>query len=148
MIIDFDAEISLGATYYKWYFGDGDSGVGKVVTHTYNPPGLFYNVTLAVSNDCSGADAITKSLTTIGTNEEELNSNKIWPTVLSRGQKLYFTTNRNPSRIRNKIKIIDSLGRIMKDYKMSDGIDIPSYWPSGSYFIKIDNKTFKFFLTK
>lgn len=147
MIIDFDAEVSLGATYYKWYFGDGDSGVGKVVTHTYNPPGLFYNVTLAVSNDCNGADAITKSLTTIGTREEELPSNKIWPTILSRGQKLYFTT-MTPSRFRNKVKIIDSRGRIMKDYKMSDGIEIPSHWPSGSYFIKIDDKTLKFFLTK
>ena len=147
MIIDFNAEVSLGATYYKWYFGDGDSGVGKIVTHTYNPPGLFYNVTLAVSNDCNGADAITKSLTTIGTNEEELLSNRVWPTILSRGQKLYFTT-MNPSRSRNNVKIIDSLGRIMKGYKMSDGIEIPIHWPSGSYFVKIDNKTFKFFLTK
>ena len=147
MVINFDADVSLGATFYKWYFGDGDSGVGKVVTHTYNPPGLFYNVTLAVSNDCNGADAITKSLTTVGVKEENISVLKIWPTILMPGQKLYFS-DVNSQDFRNKIKIIDSLGRLMNNYSISNGIEIPSHWRSGSYFIKIDDKTFKFFLAK
>ena len=68
------------------------------------------------------------------------NFSKVTSTVCGASTKL--------NELLNKVKIIDSRGRIMKDYKMSDGIEIPSHWPSGSYFIKIDDKTFKFFLTK
>ncbi|MDO7652457.1 MAG: PKD domain-containing protein, partial [Schleiferiaceae bacterium] len=145
MAVEFNGNVSLGASYYKWYFGDGDSGVGKVITHTYNPPGLFYNVTLIASNDCNGSDIITKSLTTIGTFEEGISQNKIWPTILKPGGKLYLT-NRNALSTNKKIKIIDSLGRLMKDYQISDGIEIPEHWPRGTYFLRFDNETFKFLL--
>src|SRR6185369_228130 len=56
----FDASSSLvgsGAsaiTSYAWTFGDGSSGSGKVVSHTYTQsttPGNSYNVTLTVTND-------------------------------------------------------------------------------------------------
>ena len=145
MAVEFNGNVSLGASYYKWYFGDGDSGVGKVITHTYNPPGLFYNVTLIASNDCNGSDIITKSLTTIGTFEQGISDNKIWPTILKPGEKLYLTK-RNTLSTNKKIKIIDSLGRLMKDYQISDGIEIPEHWPRGMYFLRFDNETFKFIL--
>ena len=145
MIIDFDANVSLGASNYKWYFGDGDSGVGKVVTHTYNPPGLFYNVTLVASNDCNGSDAITKPLTTIGILEQTNVQNKIWPTILKPGEKLYFTR-RGSSETNSLIQIIDSQGRIISYDKISSGINIPNEWPKGTYFIRFDDETFKFLL--
>ena len=32
----------------------------------------------------------------------------------------------------------------MKDYQISDGIEIPEHWPRGTYFLRFDNETFKF----
>lgn len=40
---------SPGNTTYTWNFGDGNSGSGQTVTHTYNTPGNF-NVALQVTN--------------------------------------------------------------------------------------------------
>ncbi len=44
-----------------WNFGDGISGTGSPVTHTYASPG-YYNVTLSVTN----ADGCVSSLTRVG----------------------------------------------------------------------------------
>lgn len=147
MKIEFNANVSLGASSYKWFFGDGDSGVGKVVTHIYDTPGLFYNVTLITSNNCAGSASITKSLTTIGTIEKEISPLKIWPTTLMPGQKIYLTNN-NSAEPRNKIKIFDSNGRLMNGHNISDGIEIPYHWPIGSYILSIDHHIYKFILTQ
>jgi PKD repeat protein len=147
MKIEFNANVSLGASSYKWFFGDGDSGVGKVVTHIYDTPGLFYNVTLITSNNCADSASITKSLTTIGTIEKEILPLKIWPTTLMPGQKIYFTNN-NSAEPRNRIKIFDSNGRLMNGHNISDGIEIPYHWPIGSYILSINHHIYKFILTQ
>jgi PKD repeat protein len=49
--VDFDASSStddVGIGSYKWNFGDGKSGSGKLVTHVYTAPNQFYTVTLTV----------------------------------------------------------------------------------------------------
>ena len=54
--LQFDAsssQVGSGATQivsYNWTFGDGTSGTGKTVTHTFAAPNN-YNVTLTVTND-------------------------------------------------------------------------------------------------
>ena len=46
---------------YSWDFGDGQSGIGQNVTHTYQTPGT-YSVTLTVSTGGHCTDQITKSV--------------------------------------------------------------------------------------
>ena len=46
-------------TYSYWDFGDGTTGTGDTVYHTYTTPG-FYNVTLITSNDSGCVDTLTQ----------------------------------------------------------------------------------------
>jgi len=61
--VSFDASDStdnLGIVSYEWDFGDGTTGTGKTIEHTYTEPGT-YNVTLTVKDaaDNSATDTIT-----------------------------------------------------------------------------------------
>ena len=47
---------------YVWYFGDGDSGAGKVVSHAYDDNGI-YNATLVVTDDNGYVDSDTCNVT-------------------------------------------------------------------------------------
>jgi len=49
--VEYDASSStddVGIGSYKWDFGDGKTGSGKLVTHVYSAPNQFYTVTLTV----------------------------------------------------------------------------------------------------
>jgi len=49
--VDFDASLSsddTGIGSYKWSFGDGKTGSGKLVRHIYSAPNQWYSVTLTV----------------------------------------------------------------------------------------------------
>ena len=143
MKAQFNGDVSIGATNYKWYFGDGDSGVGKIIIHTYSTPGLFYDVSLVASNDCTGSDTKTKSLTTVGVKEFGYHETKIWPTILSPGELLHFK-NKSFDDFQNPIKIINSLGRLISGHSVPEGIEIPIYWPRGIYYVIIDGASFRF----
>jgi PKD repeat protein len=67
----FDASLSTpgsGAsaiTSYAWTFGDGSSGTGRVVSHTYTQstsPGNAYSVTLTITNDRGLTATTTQSV--------------------------------------------------------------------------------------
>jgi PKD repeat protein len=52
-------------TSYNWTFGDGSSGTGKVVSHTYTQstsPGNAYNITLTVTNDRGLSSSTTQAV--------------------------------------------------------------------------------------
>lgn len=67
MQVQFDASASQNATSYFWDFGDGNTITGQVMpVHTYVTPGLFYRVTLRVSNDCGDEDVSRYRLSEIG----------------------------------------------------------------------------------
>ena len=61
--IDFDATSSSGTglTFY-WNFGDGNSGTGDLVTHSYSTSGS-YTIELIGVNDCGDSTIITQTLT-------------------------------------------------------------------------------------
>jgi len=67
----FDASASLpgngsaAIVGYAWTFGDGGSGSGKSVSHTFGDPGTF-NVTLTVTNDRGLTASNTQAVTVSG----------------------------------------------------------------------------------
>lgn len=67
LTFNFDGSLSSDwnkITSYAWSFGDGQSGSGRFVNHTYAQPGT-YNATLVVTS-ASGTDAHTISVTAGG----------------------------------------------------------------------------------
>jgi hypothetical protein len=43
LTVDFEGRIMLvkGSQEYQWFFGDGTTGIGQKVTHTYDKPGIY-----------------------------------------------------------------------------------------------------------
>jgi parallel beta-helix repeat protein len=69
LTVDFDASASIGATSYDWDFGDGTSGTGMNVSHTYLANGS-YTVQLVIAGAC-GTDTITQTIVIAGIGIEE-----------------------------------------------------------------------------
>jgi PKD repeat protein len=58
---------------YKWYFGDGTTGTGITVQHSYSSPGI-YLVTLEVSDgEFNDTDVVTIIITTFGSRDDDNN---------------------------------------------------------------------------
>jgi PKD repeat protein len=64
LTVTFDATSSHdpdGAiTAYQWYFGDGDTGTGAVVTHTYDAFGMYTAILTVLDDDGTPASATTE----------------------------------------------------------------------------------------
>ena len=70
--VTFDATTSLPGTgaarivSYDWTFGDGATGTGQVVTHTFTTAGVSNRVTLTITNDL-GLSASSTQVVPVGT---------------------------------------------------------------------------------
>lgn len=63
---DFIGNSVLLSTDFTWYFGDGNSGTGDTVHHTYNSVGTFNVTAIAIdTNACVGADSAFAQITVI-----------------------------------------------------------------------------------
>ena len=65
LAVDFDASASSdpdgNIVSYLWDFGDGDTGSGATVSHTFTDPGA-YDVTLTVADNESGVATLTRTV--------------------------------------------------------------------------------------
>lgn len=71
-----DVQFDAGASYdpdgsivtYDWDFGDGSTGSGAVVTHTYDPPtGGVFTVTLTVTDNMGASASLSRYVTALVT---------------------------------------------------------------------------------
>jgi parallel beta-helix repeat protein len=74
---DFDGYI----TEYRWFFGDGNSTTGKMVSYSYSSPGI-YTVTLTVTDDDSYTDTETCGITVVSAlHVHNTDTGKSYPTI-------------------------------------------------------------------
>ncbi len=80
MTVQFDGSASIGANSFSWDFGDGNTNtLSAIPVHTYSVPGLFYNVSLTVTNSCGDEDNLTSTLASIGIEDFNTLDIKIFP---------------------------------------------------------------------
>jgi len=65
LLVQFDASASVDPDgdpiTYRWNFGDGGTGTGKNINHTFSAEGE-YNIRLTVSDDAGGSDTTTQKV--------------------------------------------------------------------------------------
>ncbi len=59
---------------WHWDFGDGNTGSGEIIQHTYSNIGI-YNTTLTVTDNDGATDEITKQIIVTDNNPPEINDN-------------------------------------------------------------------------
>lgn len=92
MVVDFDGTASVGATSWLWEFGDGATDATTLTpTHTYQTPGLQYQVSLTIANSCGDTVSYAHRLNEIGLAEFG-ESISIYPNPASDFIKLDFKT--------------------------------------------------------
>lgn len=119
--------VHVGApnVYYQWYFGDGTTGYGQQITHTYTVPGTYY-VTL-MSYDTVGCTAYSNQIIVVSGGV----FNQIYGQVFTgnfpqlQGYVLLFSNSINASQ--NSYFDVSQID--------SNGVYVFSQVPNGSYYI-------------
>ncbi|GAB5555802.1 MAG: hypothetical protein SchgKO_00150 [Schleiferiaceae bacterium] len=142
---DFDAAGSNGHVY-DWDFGDGNSGAGMMVSHTYSAGGA-YTVTLTVTDTvCGTTDIFTQTVNvTWGLGEIDNNSLiTVFPNPTSGLVKVTADLEGDAT-----VLLIDNLGRIVEriESPRSASLDVDldlSSLPKGIYMVRViaDSKTY------
>jgi PKD repeat protein len=94
---------------YAWIFGDGTTGSGKVVTHSYSASGS-YNITLTVTDDRGVSVSTTKSAT-IGDTTAPTATLTFSPSAPKAGESVFFNGQRSTP----------ANGRYITDYRWDFG---------------------------
>lgn len=140
MLVQFDATASVGTTF-EWTFGDGGTASGtNFPTHVYLTPGLFYQVTLIVGNDCGEKDTSTFKLNQIGLTEWNSDDYRIYPNPTT--GSFYVEL---PESFTEPIEVVilDLSGKVIEtipNVEFDSGeqrLLLESHAPSGSYLIKV-----------
>lgn len=140
MLVQFFGQNSTGATSYFWDFGDGNTNSSSSIpSHTYATPGLFYNVTLIVTNSCEEKDTLSATLQSLSVGESNIQTFKVYPNPAS---ELLNVESINYEGENLRYSIYNILGALMRsDYLVNDEpaqIEI-SDLNSGVYFLKIES---------
>ncbi len=142
MLTQFDASASQNAVSYEWDFGDGSALVtGQIMPqHTYITPGLFYKVTLKVTNTCGEASVQSFRLSQIGLEELLLEESlKVYPNPASNKVSIYWDGKEADI---NRVSVLDASGRLLKSIAI-DNTEQSQYslevseLAAGVYFIQL-----------
>lgn len=113
--VDFSGSATGGTTpyaTYAWDFGDGNTGTGATVSHTYASPNT-YTVELCVTdaNGCEDCETQTVTILTIGIdNNTDINELNIFPNPANDVLNIVF----NMSEINNvEVKLMNSAGQLV-----------------------------------
>ncbi|MBK0401622.1 PKD domain-containing protein [Adhaeribacter sp. BT258] len=122
----------------KWYFGDGDSAVTVLPTHTYPAAGT-YTVTLK-GTDLQGCIAsVQQTVNTLNTgiNETVANTFKLYPNPATTFLMLKFSERKSAK----EVEIVSVLGQKVKSQKIDAGskevrLGVQEL-PAGTYLVRI-----------
>lgn len=132
--IQFDASASQNANSYSWDFGDGNSGTGLQPIHIYSTPGLFYKVTLTVSNACGKSDKSQYQLNQISVDELGVQDLSLFPNPSSGRTELRW--NLNQGRLLH-YRLVDALGRALQQGSLDEAAGEKvfefGHYPAGAY---------------
>lgn len=130
---------STNYTSLLWDFGDGTTSTDVNPQHNYNSTGTK-TITLTVTrNGCSESFIKTITVNSLNVNGFEKDSVLIYPTITSDELIIESDDNLNIEIISITGQKIGSFYKNSKTYKL----DV-SQFANGIYFIKYDNKTYKF----
>lgn len=105
---EFDASSSSNLGNVSWVFGDGNTGQGTIVNHTYSSFGT-YNAQCIIRNGC-GSDTLTQTVQVISVNEYSAVSQlTVYPNPAS--QIVYLELNSKESQVVN-LELITMDGRV------------------------------------
>lgn len=143
MTIQFNGSNSTGANSYFWDFGDGNTNATSAApVHNYNTPGLFYLVSLIVTNDCGDTDTLTATLAQISITEwNQTETILIYPNPSSGRFTIEFE---KPIKDFSSVAIYNMLGELVEviTEPVSDrviGINMAHFNP-GAYLIQVNSK--------
>jgi hypothetical protein len=146
---DFSISNTSGATYeftsnttnadsISWEFGDGNTGMDSIVSHTYAGSGIF-SVLLIASNSCM-ADTLVQDVNVLptGINEHVGNNVLLYPNPV-RDQLTILAQEKL-----QEIRIFDQTGKLVltiNDVKQNPIILDISTLASGNYVLRLSNST-------
>jgi PKD repeat protein len=137
LTVKFDASTSQNAASYSWDFGDGSTGTGQIIEHTFNGAGT-YNVVLNATNSNGIVSSDAKAITVTSAQGPALIiTTTADPTTYSAaGQKIKYTyvvTNTGTVPIRS-VSVTDN----KNDVKISSATLAPgsSITGKGTYTVK------------
>lgn len=103
---------------WAWDFGDGNTGSGQIVNHTYANVGA-YNVTLVATNDCGDASFSRRVDMTVGIEDERFaQSVTIAPNPMADFAEISFSNLQQQSF---SMSLYDVQGREVRSYPVTSG---------------------------
>ena len=144
MKVLFDATSSVGASQYRWFFGDGSTAVGTNFTqHTYSVPSLSYVVTLIVENTCGDDDTLSFRLSQIG--QEELSGIPLdlYPNPAFAGNLVYGFVPNGPS---DRVQLLALNGTRVVALEWGskpNSVQLPAHLPPGLYCLLWKGEVFR-----
>ncbi|MDR9373227.1 MAG: PKD domain-containing protein [Schleiferiaceae bacterium] len=136
--LDYTFTATQAAQQYAWDFGDGNTGSGATVSHTYAAGGS-YAVELVVSDTC-GTDTATQTIADVSTPEWALQRRlSVYPNPTQGRLILDFGA---PLEAETRLRITDLSGRVLYQTQLPpDGsttrqLDM-AQWAAGVYLIEL-----------